>query len=67
LRTALLFDRDAAADLTGRLFDTHLATETPGLWIDSYDAEGRPVDRTVPASTLYHLTTAFTALLGTEA
>ena len=67
LRTALLFDRDAAADLTGRLFDTHLATETPGLWIDSYDAEGRPVDRTVPASTLYHLMTAFTALLETGA
>ncbi len=67
VRTALLFDQAEAAALIDRVFATHLATETPGLWIDSYDADGRPQDRTVPASTLYHLMTAFTALLGRAA
>jgi len=52
-----------AAHLTQRLFETHLATATPGLWIDSYDAQGRPQDASVPASTLYHLMTAFSVLL----
>jgi mannose/cellobiose epimerase-like protein (N-acyl-D-glucosamine 2-epimerase family) len=45
------------------LFETHLATETPGLWIDSFDAAGAPQDADVPASSLYHLMTAFSALL----
>jgi len=67
IRTALLFDSGQAAGLTERVFDTHLATAVPGLWIDSYDAEGRAMDKAVPASTLYHLMTAFTALLGTAA
>jgi mannose-6-phosphate isomerase len=51
----------------GQLFDgvfaTHLATEVPGLWTDSYDAAGQSPDRSVPASTLYHLMTAFSALI----
>lgn len=51
----------------GPLFDgvfaTHLATTVPGLWTDSYDAQGRSADRTVPASTFYHLMTAFSALI----
>lgn len=53
----------------GQLFDgvfaTHLATAVPGLWMDSYDAEGRPRDEVVPASTFYHLMTAFSALIRT--
>ncbi|HBY42079.1 MULTISPECIES: AGE family epimerase/isomerase [unclassified Brevundimonas] len=52
-----------AAGLIDRLFQTHLATTTPGLWIDAFDAEGRPLDAAVPASSLYHLMTAFSALL----
>ncbi|MNQ75812.1 Cellobiose 2-epimerase [compost metagenome] len=52
-----------AEHLTQRLFETHLATATPGLWIDSFDAAGAPQDADVPASSLYHLTTAFSALL----
>jgi mannose-6-phosphate isomerase len=67
VRTALLFNEAEAAALLDRVFAVHLATETPGLWVDSYDADGRPVDRTVPASSLYHLMTAFTALLGRAA
>ena len=65
LRTCLLFDPNAAAALSERIFDVHLATETPGLWMDSYDADGRPADTAAPASTLYHLMTAFTAVLET--
>ena len=64
IRTFLLRDRAARAlRLTDTVLATHLATPTPGLWIDSYDAEGRPQDASVPASTLYHLMTAFSALL----
>lgn len=64
IRTFLLRDRtERALTLTDTLFATHLATATPGLWIDSYDAQGRPQDASVPASTLYHLMTAFSALL----
>ena len=48
LRTCLLFDPNAAAALSERIFDVHLATETPGLWMDSYDADGRPADRAAP-------------------
>lgn len=64
IRTHLLVgDQDRAAHLIDAVFDSHLATATPGLWMDSYDAEGRACDARVPASTLYHLMTAFTAVL----
>jgi mannose-6-phosphate isomerase len=64
LRTLLLRGRtDQALRLIEGVFATHLATATPGLWIDSYDAEGRPQDASAPASTLYHLMSAFSALL----
>ena len=64
IRTLLLRGRtEQALTLTETLFATHLAASTPGLWIDSYDAKGRPQDASVPASTLYHLMTAFSALL----
>lgn len=64
LRTLVLRGRtDQALRLLEAVFTTHLATATPGLWIDSYDAAGRPQDTSVPASTLYHLMTAFSALL----
>ncbi len=64
IRTLLLRGRtDHARSLLDGVFATHLETATPGLWIDSYDAEGQPQDASVPASTLYHLMTAFSALL----
>jgi len=64
LRTLKTRGEHVRADhLTQRLFETHLATATPGLWIDSFDAAGAPQDADVPASSLYHLTTAFSALL----
>ncbi len=64
IRTALLFDPSAAAALVDGVFDSHLAAAVPGLWIDSYDADGRSHDAGVPASSLYHLMTAFAELLG---
>lgn len=53
-------EADALLTLT---LDTHLTTETPGLWMDSYDADGRALDDRVPASSLYHLMTMATAIL----
>ena len=68
LRTHLLAgDVARAAALTEAVFDSHLATAVPGLWMDSYDADGRGMDARVPASTLYHLMTAFTAVLESDA
>lgn len=68
IRTALAVDDPATAlILLERVFDTHLAVDVPGLWMDSYDAEGRPCDARVPASTLYHLMTAFSAVLEAKA
>jgi len=49
------------------LLDRYLATEPPGLWIDHFDAEGRPTSANVPASTLYHVFLAFAELLRFEA
>ncbi|MFC5389508.1 AGE family epimerase/isomerase [Brevundimonas bullata] len=64
LRTLKTRGEHARADhLIQRLFETHLATATPGLWVDSFDAAGAPQDADVPASSLYHLMTAFSALL----
>lgn len=45
------------------LLDRYLATERPGLWVDLFDADGRPQSATVPASTLYHLFLAFAEIL----
>ena len=64
IRTFLLRGQtERALTLTDALFATHLATATPGLWIDNFDAEGVAEDADVPASSLYHLMTAFSALL----
>ncbi len=54
---------ERADALLDEVFNTYLNTPTPGLWIDTYDAEGRSHDTAVPASTFYHLMTAFSALL----
>jgi len=47
------------------LMDRYLATEIPGLWIDTFDAGGAPTARTVPTSTLYHIFLAFAEVLRT--
>ncbi|WP_312596307.1 AGE family epimerase/isomerase [Brevundimonas sp.] len=63
IRTALAFGDANVAEQVDRLFASHLATEAQGLWIDSYDADGQSQDRAAPASSLYHLMTAFSELL----
>lgn len=63
VRTGLSFSYDGVADLIHRILDTHLATDVLGLWIDSYEPDGRSNDRAAPASSLYHLMTAFSELL----
>ena len=67
VRTALTFGDAAAADLIEATFATHLATAVPGLWIDSYEADGASSDKAAPASSLYHLMTAFSELLRHDA
>lgn len=41
-------------------FTRHLAGVRPGLWIERMDAGGHAVAEPAPASSLYHLTAAFT-------
>ncbi len=56
VRAALVLGREReAAALVDNLFMTYLATETPGLWVDEFDAEGCPVSKDTPASILYHI------------
>ncbi len=49
---------DAAANaekLIGDLFNTYLAIEPKGLWVDEFESDGERLARDVPASILYHL------------
>lgn len=61
LRAALVMggDHDEGSDdarwLVASLLETYLNQRTPGLWMDEYDADGRPIAKDVPASILYHL------------
>jgi mannose/cellobiose epimerase-like protein (N-acyl-D-glucosamine 2-epimerase family) len=43
-----------------RAVERHLAGVRPGLWIERFDAAGQPVPGPAPATSLYHLTAAFT-------
>ncbi len=46
---------DHAASIIETLFRSYLDQDVQGLWQDEYDAEGRAVAKTVPASILYHI------------
>ena len=59
--------RAAVAGSTRLLLDRYLRTDIPGLWNDHFDADGRPVAKDVPASTLYHVFLAFAEILRLEA
>jgi mannose-6-phosphate isomerase len=54
---------EAAGRLTLDFLGSYLATEVPGLWMDQFDADGRGMTETAPASTLYHVAVAFRELL----
>jgi len=46
------------------LFKFHLGrAPRPGLWQDEFSADGKPLAKTVPASTLYHVLLAFSEVL----
>jgi len=54
---------EAAADLTQAFLRSYLATDVAGLWMDQFDAEGRPMTAWAPATTLYHVQVAFRELI----
>jgi mannose/cellobiose epimerase-like protein (N-acyl-D-glucosamine 2-epimerase family) len=45
------------------LLQRYLPHNPPGTWIDAFDANGKPLAQTVPASTLYHIFLAFAEVL----
>lgn len=54
----------ALTQTVNAIFERHLdGPHLPGLWQDALDPAGRPTATVVPASTLYHLWVAFTAVL----
>jgi len=60
-------DTRAGVALSSRvLLDQYLATDVKGLWVDVFDADGRPKAADVPASTLYHVFLAFAEVLRLE-
>jgi mannose/cellobiose epimerase-like protein (N-acyl-D-glucosamine 2-epimerase family) len=60
-------DTRAGVALSSRvLLDQYLSTDVRGLWIDHFDAQGRPMAKDVPASTFYHVFLAFAEVLRLE-
>jgi mannose/cellobiose epimerase-like protein (N-acyl-D-glucosamine 2-epimerase family) len=55
--------RGAVASSCALIFDRYFAGNTPGLWSDQFDAEGRPLASITPASCVYHLFLAFSEVL----
>lgn len=55
--------RQPVAASSRLLLDRYLAVEPRGAWIDQFDADGRPISKTVPTSTLYHVFLAFAEVL----
>ena len=45
------------------LLQRYLSHDPPGTWLDAFDADGRSIVKTVPASTLYHVFLAFAEVL----
>ena len=46
------------------LFEWHLGPTAPeGMWIDAFNADGKPTAATIPSSTLYHIFLAFAEIL----
>jgi N-acylglucosamine 2-epimerase/mannose-6-phosphate isomerase len=58
--------RPAVAGSVRLLLDRYLGQCAPGVWIDHFDAEGRPIAEIAPASTLYHVFLAFAEVLRLE-
>lgn len=57
-------DPSAVIEPTIRLLlERYLRREPVGTWMDSFDEKGAPLNKTVPASTLYHVFLAFAEVL----
>jgi N-acylglucosamine 2-epimerase/mannose-6-phosphate isomerase len=52
-----------AAAAARLLLDRYLNVTPRGSWIDLFDAQGAPVSRSAPASTLYHVALSFAEIL----
>jgi mannose-1-phosphate guanylyltransferase/mannose-6-phosphate isomerase len=70
IKAAIALDSRGGPDLkpeiearVGRLFRWHIDPAISGLWIDRIDERGRAVAVEVPASILYHITSALSAYL----
>ncbi len=48
------------------LLDRYLAVNPRGSWIDQFDGDAKPLSKTAPASTLYHVFLAFAETLRLE-
>ena len=53
---------DHATFVIETLLDTYLNTDIPGIWRDSYNADGSATDKSAPASTFYHYMSAIGAV-----
>ncbi len=47
-----------ASRLLHRIDDSYFDVKVPGLWMDQFDLDGRPMAEHVPASIVYHLVSA---------
>lgn len=63
LRTSLCFGAEAAFGQSWQVVHRFLETPVPGLWLDRMLPDGRLLQTGAPASSLYHLMTAFSAIL----
>jgi mannose-1-phosphate guanylyltransferase/mannose-6-phosphate isomerase len=55
--------RAKAEALLNKIFETYLDVGPEGGWMDEIDSSGAPASKTVPASMLYHVVTAFAPLI----
>lgn len=58
--------RGALASSCDLIFGRYFANNLPGLWTDQFDAFGKPLITTTPASCVYHLFLAFSEMLRLE-
>lgn len=58
--------REAVTQSVRLLLDRYLNVTPRGSWIDEFDADGKPLAKTAPTSTLYHVFLAFSEVLRLE-
>lgn len=63
LRTSLVFGDQSAAERSAEVTARFLATDIPGLWLDRMLESGEILSAPAPASSLYHIVTAYSTLM----